>query len=179
MTHKDVDQQSELQLRVLGEIRTICKMIEINFWLRGGWAIDFLLGKITRLHEDIDLITWVHHREHLEDELVKAGYQKVYLREEFRDRQSDFRKGNVELSFCYISCLKDGEIVLNGLPEWVWRENSLSLETYTLKGVSSRVLNPRQLLEEKEVYEGIGRPYRLMDDISKKMLTEIIRDTMV
>lgn len=81
MTHRDVDQQSELQLRVLGEIRTICKMIEINFWLRGGWAIDFLLGKITRLHEDIDLITWVHHREHLEDELVKAGYQKVYLRE--------------------------------------------------------------------------------------------------
>ncbi|MFP3472016.1 hypothetical protein R0J90_18375, partial [Micrococcus sp. SIMBA_144] len=71
------------------------------------------------------------------------------------------------------------EIVLNGLPEWVWREDSLSLETYTLKGVSSRVLNPRQLLEEKEVYEGIGRPYRLKDDINKKMLTEIIRDTMV
>lgn len=38
MVNQDVDQQSELQLRVLGEIRTICKMIEINFLLRGGWA---------------------------------------------------------------------------------------------------------------------------------------------
>ncbi|WP_259343714.1 hypothetical protein [Oceanobacillus picturae] len=69
--------------------------------------------------------------------------------------------------------------MLNGLPEWVWREDSLSLETYTLKDVSSRVLNPSQLLEEKEVYERIGRPYRQKDAISKKMLTEIIRDTMV
>lgn len=55
----------------------------------------------------------------------------------------------------------------------------MSLGTYTLRDISSRVLNPRQLLEEKEVYEGIGRPYRQKDAISKKMLTEIIRDTMV
>lgn len=70
-------------------------------------------------------------------------------------------------------------MVLNGLSQWVWREDSLPLETYTLKGVSSLVINPRQLLEEKEVYERIGRPYRQKDAISKKMLTDIIRDTMV
>ncbi|TKG98559.1 hypothetical protein FC682_26360 [Peribacillus simplex] len=37
--------------------------------------IDFLLGKITRLHSDIDLVTWIQHREHLEQALVSSGFQ--------------------------------------------------------------------------------------------------------
>ncbi|NQX62193.1 nucleotidyltransferase domain-containing protein [Paenibacillus qinlingensis] len=37
--------------------------------MRGGWAIDFLLGRVTRLHKDLDLVTWVRHREELEQVL--------------------------------------------------------------------------------------------------------------
>ncbi|MCM3390153.1 hypothetical protein M3649_18825 [Ureibacillus chungkukjangi] len=51
-------------------ISTISKRIGIVFWLRGGWAIDFLLGKVTRRHEDIDLITCIQNRDRLEDELI-------------------------------------------------------------------------------------------------------------
>ncbi|MFD1176501.1 nucleotidyltransferase domain-containing protein [Paenibacillus puldeungensis] len=42
--------------------------------MRGGWAIDFLLGKVTRPHDDIDLITWIQNREQLECALAEAGY---------------------------------------------------------------------------------------------------------
>lgn len=45
------------QLNILLEISEICLSLNFNLWLRGGWAIDFLLGKITRLHTDIDLVT--------------------------------------------------------------------------------------------------------------------------
>ncbi len=38
--------------------------------------MDFLLGMITRLHSDIDLVTWIQHREHLEQALVNDGFQK-------------------------------------------------------------------------------------------------------
>lgn len=48
--------QTESQLKLLSEISAICATIECRLWLRGGWAIDFLLGKVTRPHEDIDLI---------------------------------------------------------------------------------------------------------------------------
>lgn len=34
----------------MNEISAISEKLEIEFWLRGGWAIDFLLGKITRPH---------------------------------------------------------------------------------------------------------------------------------
>jgi hypothetical protein len=43
-----------------------------------------------------------------------------------------------------------------------------------LNGISARVLNPRQLLEEKEVYEQIGRTARPKDVESKKILQSII-----
>ncbi|MFF2458960.1 nucleotidyltransferase domain-containing protein [Peribacillus simplex] len=34
-------------------------VLNIDLWLRGGWVMDFLLGKITRSHSDIDLVTWI------------------------------------------------------------------------------------------------------------------------
>lgn len=39
------DNQTESQLKLLSEISAICATIECRLWLRGGWAIDFLLGK--------------------------------------------------------------------------------------------------------------------------------------
>ncbi|MFD9628980.1 nucleotidyltransferase domain-containing protein [Peribacillus muralis] len=50
-------QASKSQLIILREIKEICLSLNFNLWLRGGWAIDFLLGRITRSHSDIDLVT--------------------------------------------------------------------------------------------------------------------------
>ncbi|MGN7938231.1 nucleotidyltransferase domain-containing protein [Virgibacillus sp. 6R] len=97
MTHQIFNEQTESQLKVLAKISTISARIGIEFWLRGGWAIDFILGKITRSHDDIDLITWIQNREGLEDSLLKAGYEKIPVKEEFRERQSDFCKDSVEI----------------------------------------------------------------------------------
>lgn len=157
MTHQIFNGQTESHLKVLAEISTISETIGMEFWLRGGWAIDFLLGNITRPHDDIDLVTWIKNRERLENELLKAGYEKTFVKEEFCHRQSDFRKENVEITFCYISLSDNGELIMNGLPEWIWRPDSLLPQTFILNGISARVLNPTQLLEEKVVYEHIGR----------------------
>ncbi|WP_235318341.1 hypothetical protein [Planococcus sp. CAU13] len=86
----------------------------------------------------------------------------------FQNRQSDFRKNEVEVTVCYITRSIDGNLILNGLPEWVWQHDSLLPDRYTLCGLSVMVLSPQQLLEEKEVYEQIGRTPRLKDIESKK-----------
>ncbi|MDW2878247.1 MULTISPECIES: nucleotidyltransferase domain-containing protein [Bacillaceae] len=178
MTNRIFNGQTESQFKVLAEISTISEINGIEFWLRGGWAIDFLLGRMTRPHDDIDLVTWIKNREHLEDELVKSGYEKTSVKEEFRDRQSDFRKENVEISFCYITRLADGELIMNGLPEWIWRPDSLLPQTLFLNGISAHVLHPKQLLEEKMVYEQIGRTPRQKDSESKRILRQIIDETL-
>ncbi|MFC9777258.1 nucleotidyltransferase domain-containing protein [Paenibacillus chitinolyticus] len=170
------ENQTESQLKVLSEISTICATIKCKFWLRGGWAIDFLLGKVTRPHDDIDLITWIQNREQLECALAEAGYEQTPVKEQFRGRQSDFRKGDVDITFGYITSTHDGSIIMNDLPEWVWRHDSLLPQSLLLNGISAHVLSPRQLLEEKEVYKQIGRKPRSKDEDSKNILHRIIAE---
>lgn len=67
---------------------------------------------------------------------------------------------------------------MNGLPEWIWRPDSLLAQNFVLNGISAKVLNPKQLLEEKEVYEQIGRLPRQKDLESKKILYQIIEETL-
>lgn len=168
--------QTEQQLKILSEISTICATIDCRFWLRGGWAIDFLLGKVTRPHDDIDLITWIQNREQLECALAEAGYGQTPVKKQFRGRQSDFRKNDVDITFGYITTTNDGSIIMNDLPEWVWRGDSLLPQTFMLDGLSAHVLNPRQLLEEKEVYKQIGRKPRPKDEDSINILLRIIAE---
>lgn len=174
MIHNLLDEQTELQLKALSEISKISKSLEIDFWLRGGWALDFLLGKITRPHDDIDLVTWIQNREQLEKKLLQAGYEQIPVKEEFRNRQSDFRKGTVDVTFIYLTHSADGNLILNQLPEWIWRADSLLKQRFVLHGISAKVLNPKQLLEEKIAFEEIGRPFREKDADSKKILYRLI-----
>lgn len=171
------DAQTQSQLEVLSEICLLTEQLEMEFWLRGGWAIDFLLGKITRPHDDFDLITWIQNRDGLEKELSKAGYERLPVKSHFENRQSDFRKNEVDVTVNYVTRSIEGNLILNGLPEWVWQPDSLLPNRYTLCGLSVKVLSPQQLLEEKEVYEQIGRTPRTKDIESKKLLLQLIRNT--
>lgn len=161
--------QTELQLQIINEVNRICEANEIPLWLRGGWAIDFLLGRITRSHEDIDLVSWVSNREVIEEALVGSGFERFPI----SDRQTDFRKNGVDIQFLYMT-LTDGTITPHKLPEWVWRADSLPPEMYRLNGISMRLVSPEQLLEEKQVYEQIGRKPRDKDQESKRILKKII-----
>lgn len=164
---------SKVQLTILQEINEVCLSNNLNLWLRGGWAIDFILGRITRSHSDIDLVTWIQNREHLEQALVKAGFQKKIVSE----FQTDFLKNNVDVSFVFVRLSDEGKIVANGFPDWVWRKDALTKELYTVHGISINVLNPHQLLEEKRVYEqGTGRKLRPKDHKSIEILQQIINE---
>jgi hypothetical protein len=49
-----MDRAARTQLDVLREIVQILTYLRVRFWLRGGWALDFLQGAVTRPHADID-----------------------------------------------------------------------------------------------------------------------------
>ncbi|ART74873.1 hypothetical protein B4U37_01885 [Sutcliffiella horikoshii] len=38
------------------EIHSIFSIIPIQWWIAGGWALDIYLQKVTRAHEDIDIV---------------------------------------------------------------------------------------------------------------------------
>jgi hypothetical protein len=167
----DKSNLEEKQLKILNEINTICLNLKFLLWLRGGWAIDFLLGKVTREHSDIDLVTLNQYREELERAMVNAGFKKIPV----SMLQTDFIKDEIDVSFVFVKISEEGKIIANGFPDWEWRNDALPIQKYNLKGISINVLNPYQLLEEKKVYEkGTGRKLRPKDIESMKVIQGII-----
>jgi hypothetical protein len=173
-TDFEFDYQTKKQLSILFEINEIFSLLRARYWLRGGWAIDFLLKNITRLHSDIDLVTWVRHRRRLERTFVEAGFHYIPVSE----LQTDFHKDDVEISVIFLSRDTDGRIFANGIPEWIWRSDALLLQRFKLQGITSYILNPHQLLENLQIYEhGTGRKLRAKDFNSINILRSIIDST--
>ncbi len=122
LTLENENNTSKLQLNILQEINEICLSFNLSLWLRGGWAIDFLLDRITRSHSDIDLVTWIEHREQLEQALVKAGFQKNLVSE----FQTDFLKNNIDVSFVFVRLSDEGKIIANGFSRLGMEERCLN-----------------------------------------------------
>ena len=84
-----VGEVAQRQFRLLGELEGMFADAGVSSWLRGGWALDFLLGKITRDHADIDLVAWRHDRDAVHDALTARGYRHD---RELVDSAVDFEK---------------------------------------------------------------------------------------
>jgi hypothetical protein len=57
---------------ILDVLRTL-RSVALPMWLSGGVAVDFLVGRWTRPHKDLDLVAFTPHREQLERELSACG----------------------------------------------------------------------------------------------------------
>lgn len=167
-----MDRESARQLEVLREIDEILSRERVRYWLRGGWAIDFLLGRVTRPHADLDLVVWQRHRQRIERALVDAGFQV--------DRelpvQTDLVKDGQDITFVYLERDRDGTIVAHGVPEWPWEPSALPDRRHRLHDIRARVVSPEHMLEDQETWEeATGRSPRPKDAQTKKLLREIIR----
>ncbi|MCB0201334.1 MAG: amino acid transporter [Caldilineae bacterium] len=47
----------------------------VQVWLDGGWGVDALLGRITRTHDDLDLVLALDDTPHAVQVLVRNGYR--------------------------------------------------------------------------------------------------------
>jgi hypothetical protein len=58
---------------ILDILRTL-RNVTPPMWLTGGVAVDFLVGRWTRPHKDLDLVTFTKYREQLEREFGARGF---------------------------------------------------------------------------------------------------------
>ena len=59
---------------VLARLRVLTRL-ERPVWLAGGVSADFHVGRWTRDHSDIDLVTFEEHRRGLDHELADLGFE--------------------------------------------------------------------------------------------------------
>ena len=160
---------TQIQLEVLAELASVFASLKIGFGfgLRSGWALDFLLGRITRVHSDIDLVSWARERTRIQRGLLAHEFVHV---NDF-PAQSNFRKRGAAISVVFITRSSRASL------RQQFPSGALMRRRLTLEGLSMRALAPIQLLDEKLTYgQGNGRPpWRAKDQVSVQILQELLR----
>ncbi|MFJ9644074.1 nucleotidyltransferase domain-containing protein [Streptomyces sp. NPDC101206] len=164
-------ERSGRQLRLIGETVGIAKACGVEVRLRGGWAMDFFLGEVTRDHEDIDWFAWAADAAALTDGLLRSGWEP--LPGPPPDQQLDFVKQGVESSFALLDRDRSGRVVVAGGP-WAgesWPEGMLDAAEGRLGALRCGIISARAQIEIKRMTPVWvpGRPRRRKDaeDISR------------
>ncbi|MEU1846092.1 nucleotidyltransferase domain-containing protein [Micromonospora sediminicola] len=103
--------------RQLGAIREVVELAGaagIEVWLRGGWAMDFHLGAVSRPHVDVDWYCWRRDAAGLSARLGALGWRPDPRMP--AETQLDVLRGDVELSFAYLDRDEAGRVVVGAGP---------------------------------------------------------------
>ncbi|MEW2254462.1 aminoglycoside adenylyltransferase [Streptomyces sp. NPDC047869] len=126
--------RSERQLALIAEVLAATRGSGPALWLRGGWAMDFFLGEVTRDHGDVDWFAWARDAAALTRTLTRLGHRPVPgpppgLR-------LDFTREGLDTSFTLVDRDAEGRIVVAGGP-WAgtpWPEGLLADEPGRIGG---------------------------------------------
>lgn len=137
----------------------------VDVWLRGGWAMDFFLGRVSRPHRDVDWFAWSSDAGQVAVALTGQGYE--LLPEPPHDRQLDFVRGELDLSFALIARDEAGRVVVAGGP-WAgqpWPDGMLDWPAGRIGDLRCRIISPSAQIEIKTMMPiwVRGMPRRLKD----------------
>lgn len=105
----NISDNNKKQIKIIKELKAVCDIHNLNFWILGGWGIDALLNKITREHNDIDIIISYSDRK-LFQGIVKTFVDGIIEDSEVR---LWFYKYNVKCDTRFYKKLENGELILD------------------------------------------------------------------
>jgi hypothetical protein len=140
---------NEKQLALIEEVGTICDALAIPYWLRGGWAMDFFLGRVTREHDDIDMFVWAVDAPALARELDRAGF--VAQVGPPPEAQRNFTKIGEELQVALLGESQNGDVVVAGGPAAgaPWPNGMLGTTVGHLGHLTCPIIEPQVQVEIK------------------------------
>lgn len=143
-----MDAKTTLQLQHLAELCRVFKVVGVDWWLFGGWAVDFNLGRISRAHDDIEVYVWERDVEAVKDALVSVGYEAPPALHP--NEGQPFTKNGEELGVWFLTMDDRGRPMMRGrwadwrLPDGAFEQTPLMLGT-----IEARALSPDALIEMK------------------------------
>jgi hypothetical protein len=137
------DRASE-QIQAIGSLDAALGSARIEYWLFGGWAVDFWVGRVTREHDDIDAAAWRRDYEAIKQALVDVGWRHTPVGNEVVGTR--YTWGSAEVEFTFIEARDDGAVVIpTPEHEIVWTTEPFGEERGVLNGVGARTI-PLELL---------------------------------
>ncbi|MEV0459335.1 nucleotidyltransferase domain-containing protein [Catellatospora methionotrophica] len=166
------------QLAAIAEISGAAARDGIALWLRGGWAMDFHLGRITRPHADVDWFCWAADADRLTAVLTELGF--TAYGEHDRRLQRDFLRGDVDLGVGLLGRDAAGCATVPAGPHagTRWPHGMLDGPPGSLGGVTCPVISPQAQIEIKDMMPVWvpGLPRRDKDRTDIALLTASLAD---
>ncbi len=136
--------EAAAQLAALSALDGILERLGLDYWLFGGWAVDFWVGRITRIHDDIDLAVWLDDYPGIRQALEAAGWR--YEPVEDAATGAGFRSGAVLVELTFVASDPTGQVFIP-FPEQpgLWSTVPFGTDRRKLQGVSCRTV-PLSLL---------------------------------
>jgi Aminoglycoside-2''-adenylyltransferase len=121
---------------------------EIEYWVFGGWAVDFHAGRVTRDHADIDIAIWQADAEAVARLLVDRGWTPTPAPE--HDGYTSYTRDGVDLDLAFLA--RDGQGTVytplrSGRGEWP--ADSFGSDVGDLSGSSAHLVSAISLVEDK------------------------------
>jgi Aminoglycoside-2''-adenylyltransferase len=89
------------QLAALARIVALFEPRGIEYWLFGGWAVDFHLRAVTRAHDDLDVAVWRSDLPAIAILLEQDGWEHAPDPEE--DGYTVYRRGGVRMDLAFLA----------------------------------------------------------------------------
>ena len=163
------------QIRLISKLAHVMSGAGIDFWLSGGWAVDFHLGRVTRPHSDIDFVVALGDKATLWDLLEAEG--AAHTGSDETGGVESFDLDDLRIEITYVLEDEKGRLVTPGYESWPWPQTSLADEHVTLEGIVTRAVSVTGLLEMKEGWEeNLGekpRPHDVADIEALRVLMGI------
>jgi len=148
------------QLLALAELGQLLDSRGFDYWLFGGWAVDFYVGAVTRDHGDIDLAVWVDDVGEIDAALVAVGWRHTPADGE--DGGTRYERQGVRAELTYIVKGDGGEVFIPFRKGNVlWSREPFGSDVRELRG-GARSCHPPGTSEARQV-DAEGRRGRSCD----------------
>jgi hypothetical protein len=127
------------QLSAIAQTHELFTRSDIDYWLFGGWAVDFHAGSITRPHDDIDVAVWFDDHNRIARLLEAEGWRHVPEPDE--DGGTGYERAAVRLELTFLVPGDGGEVYIRlRAGRVLWSAEPPDTEFPELSGVRACVL---------------------------------------
>ena len=99
------------EVEQLAAVRSIHELFEeqgIEYWMFGGWAVDFHAGSVTRVHDDLDIAVWLEDRDQIAALLRANGWS--HAPEPHEDGYTGYERDAVRLELAFLARSEGGSV---------------------------------------------------------------------
>jgi dihydrofolate reductase len=136
------------QLAALASVAALLHRDGLDYWLFGGWAVDFYAGSVTRPHDGVDVAVWRDDLPRIVELLESDEWRHAPYPDE--DGGTGYERAGVRLELTYLVRNDDGAIVIPMRDfEPIWPDGTFGSEVRELRGVRARIISLSTLVGGK------------------------------